>query len=156
MEQVVNELNKIINDFTQKLKQFSEQELVEKPMPHKWSKKEVIGHLIDSGQNNLRRFITGQYETLPPKIVYNQDFWVTANNYQEMNGQDVIHLWQLINKQITNVLSSMQPDQFEKTCNTSKDGTELRSLEWLAQDYVKHMKHHLNQVIAKSFDIVYP
>lgn len=156
MEQIVIKLNKIIKDFTQKLEQISEQELALKPMPHKWSKKEVIGHLVDSGQNNLRRFITGQYESQPSKIVYDQNFWVTANNYQEIKGQDIIYMWKLVNQQIANVLLNMSPDKYEKTCNTSKEGTELKSLEWLAQDYVKHLKHHLNQVIAKSFDIVYP
>jgi hypothetical protein len=40
-------------------------------------------------------------------------------------------------------------------CNTGKDEVKLRSLEWLADDYVKHMKHHLNQIIPNSFSIVY-
>jgi len=155
MQQVVNELNTVVTQFADKIGKFSEAELSEKPLPNKWSKKEVVGHLIDSGQNNLRRFIAGQYET-SPKIVYDQDFWVNANNYQQMSGKDVIELWRLVNKQIANVLARMSAERYNKTCNTSKGEVQLRSLEWLAEDYVKHMKHHLNQVIKGSFDIVYP
>ncbi len=155
MESIVKELNTIVNEFAAKISQFSEADLAQKPLPNKWSKKEVIGHLIDSGQNNLRRFISGQYE-LTPKIVYDQDFWVNVNNYQNMPGKEVITLWRLVNSQIANVLSSMDPGSYQKTCNTSKGGVQLRTLEWLADDYVKHMKHHLNQVIKGSFDIVYP
>ena len=156
MEKVIQELNAIVEEFTAKFSQFSETELAEKPFPNKWSKKEVIGHLIDSAQNNLRRFIVGQYEKTPPKIVYQQDFWVAANNYQHMTGEDVINLWQLVNSQIANVLTTMPKEFYSRLCDTSHEGEQHRSLEWLAQDYVKHMKHHLNQVIANSFDIVYP
>lgn len=156
MQEVIKELDEIVVEFTKKIGAFSETELAEKPLPNKWSKKEVVGHLIDSGQNNLRRFIVTQYETSPPKIVYDQDFWVKANNYQKMVGKDVIELWRLTNNQISNVLSTMGNDKYSKTCNTSKEGEQLRSLEWLAADYVKHMKHHLNQIIEGSFDITYP
>lgn len=156
MEHVIEELNSIVEEFAGKFSQFSESELADKPIPHKWSKKEVIGHLIDSGQNNLRRFIVSQYESVPQKIVYEQDFWVQANNYQLMTGVDVINLWRLVNNQIANVLSAMPMEVYTKTCDTGKDSFQLRTLEWLADDYIKHLKHHLNQVIPNSFDIVYP
>lgn len=156
MEQIAKELNSIVEKFTNKIGKFSESELSEKPQPNKWSKKEVVGHLIDSGQNNLRRFIVAQYETIPPKIVYEQEFWVKANNYQQMKGRDVIELWRLVNVQIANTLLGMNGESYIKTCDTSKDSEQLRTLEWLASDYVKHLKHHLNQVIKNSFDILYP
>lgn len=155
MEQVVKELNAIVEEFSAKFSQFSEAELAEKPFPRKWSKKEVIGHLIDSGQNNLRRFIVAQHESVSQKIVYEQNFWDKANNYQQMAGADVIDLWRLVNNQITNVLSGIPKHLYSQTCDTAKDGVQLRTLEWLAKDYIKHLKHHLNQVIQNSFDIVY-
>ena len=40
-------------------------------IPEKWSKKEILGHLIDSATNNHHRFIKGQYEILP-RISYDQ------------------------------------------------------------------------------------
>ena len=33
-----------------------------KSNPDKWSKKEIIGHLIDSATNNHQRFVRGQFE----------------------------------------------------------------------------------------------
>ncbi len=156
MKEVVNELNEIVETFAERIGTLSEAALSEKPLPNKWSKKEVVGHLIDSAQNNLRRFIVSQHAAAPPKIVYDQDFWVKANDYQSMAGKDVIALWRLVNQQISNVLTTMGSDKYLKTCNTSKEAEQLRSLEWLAADYVKHLKHHLNQVIKDSFDITYP
>ncbi|MEP2667855.1 MAG: DinB family protein [Cyclobacteriaceae bacterium] len=156
MKEIVKELNEIVEIFAERIGNFSEADLSEKPLPNKWNKKEVVGHLVDSGQNNLRRFIVGQHTATPPKIVYDQEFWVMANDYQNMAGKDVIALWKLVNKQISNVLTTMESDKYLKTCDTSKEGEQLRSLEWLADDYVKHLKHHLNQVIKDSFDITYP
>lgn len=156
MKKVAHELTSIVSEFAEKLNSFSEKEFAEKPNAEKWSKKEIVGHLIDSGQNNLRRFIVCQYESSPPKIVYDQDFWVQANNYQSMTGGDVIALWILVNKQIANVLTSMDPKNYSKLCDSNRYETKMNTLEWLAIDYVKHLKHHLNQVIEKSFDVVYP
>ena len=151
MTSTVEELRKIVNDFSLRIGAIPEPEFSAKPLANKWSKKEVVGHLIDSGQNNLRRFICGQYEPVPSKIVYDQDIWVSTNGYQQMNKEDVITLWRLINERIAAVLERMPKENYEKQSETST----LRTLEWLAIDYVKHMKHHLNQIIAGSFDIVY-
>jgi hypothetical protein len=155
METVVKELESIVESYSQKFTQISDQDFSAKPNPDKWSRKEVIGHLIDSAHNNLRRFIVGQYDH-QPNIVYQQDFWVKANTYQQAPKDDVIQLWRLINLQIAAVLASMPKENYSRICNTGKNTPELNTIEWLAADYVKHMKHHINQVIAGSFDVKYP
>jgi hypothetical protein len=152
MTQAINELNQILNEFSAKIEAMPDHEFSAKPLPNKWSKKEVLGHLIDSAQNNLRRFICGQYEQKPSKIVYDQDLWVMSNGYQSMEKRDVIALWKLINERIAAVLTNMPADNYTKVSETS----ELRTLEWLAIDYVKHLKHHMNQILAGSFNIIYP
>jgi hypothetical protein len=154
MKYVTTELHFITITYAQHIAQLPEVDFSAKPFPTKWSKKEVLGHLIDSGENNLRRFICGQYETPTPKIKYNQDFWVAANQYQSTPSNDVIENWRLINLKICRVLQHMPTENYLKTCDFG-DGKFL-TLEWLAIDYVKHLKHHLNQIIANSFAIVYP
>ena len=156
MKATANDLNKIISDYSLKISAISEQEFSAKPLPNKWSKKEVLGHLIDSAQNNLRRFVCGQYESTPPKIVYDQDYWVKANNYQQTDSKEVIATWKLTNSRIATILETMPASSYVKECDTGKNSVSLHTLEWLAVDYVKHLKHHLNQIIPNSFDIVYP
>jgi hypothetical protein len=156
MNTAITELNKVIEAFPIKISAIPEAEFSAKPLPGKWSKKEVLGHLIDSAQSNLRRFVCGQYESSPPKIVYDQERWVMSNTYQQTDSKELILLWQLINKRIVAVLTQMPANFYTKMCDTGKDSINLRSLEWLAADYVKHLKHHLNQIIPASFDIVYP
>ena len=155
MKNTIEELNQVVENFTTKIGKIPEADFSSKPLPHKWSKKEVLGHLIDSGQNNLRRFICGQYETAPPKITYDQDFWVASNGYQKMEKEDVVQLWNLVNRQIGAVLGNMSEKNYQRQCDTGNGREQLHSLQWLADDYVKHMKHHLNQIIPGSFDVVY-
>ena len=155
MQATIQELQRLVTEYALKFNAFSDADFSQKPNPKKWSKKEVIGHLIDSAQNNLRRFIVGQYEPKPANIVYDQDFWVAANGYQQMKKEDVINLWKLINERICGVLTNMPAANYNKEVNTGKTEVQLHGLQWLAEDYVKHMKHHLNQVIPGSFDIIY-
>jgi len=155
VKQTAAELRLLITTYSTAFTALQEEDFGAKPSPEKWSKKEIVGHLIDSAQNNLRRFIVGQYETVPPHIVYDQDFWVKANNYQNMTSMDVIVMWMLVNFRISEVLDAMPEANYSKQCNTGKGNEQLYTLEWLAQDYVRHMKHHINQVIPGSFDIQY-
>jgi hypothetical protein len=156
MKKTREELLNIVTEFTASLSAIPDDVFQSKPNPKKWSKPEVLGHLIDSAQNNLRRFIVGQYATSPPNILYDQDFWVQSNDYVNAPKIETIQLWRLINEQICRVLAAMPTSNCSKTCNTGKNSEELRTLQWLAEDYVKHMKHHLNQITPGSFDITYP
>ena len=152
MKDTIKELRDIVEVFSKKIANIPDKEFTAKPLPHKWSRIEVLGHLIDSAHNNLRRFICGQYESEPPFIVYQQDFWVLSNQYQQMKKEEIIALWRIMNLRICAVLENMPPEHYENKCNTGS----LHSLEWLAVDYVKHLKHHMNQIISQSFDVIYP
>jgi len=134
-------LDTIIDHYLHQLNDLSDTDSSHKPSPAKWSRKEIIGHLIDSAQTNIRRFITAQYEE-NPSISYNQDKWVSINNYQHLPLEHVIELWYLLNKQIVYILKNTSDETGQRTSKTN----ETHTIEWLAQDYIKHLKHHIHQV----------
>jgi hypothetical protein len=142
MKKSIQQLELIISGYTDQLNALNEDEWTYKPNPAKWSRKEVLGHLIDSAQNNIRRFIVAQYED-NPKIVYAQDNWVMFANYQNYLTGDLVTLWVLFNKHICMVLKSIPEGMEERMCNTG----ESLSIKWLAADYNKHLLHHLHQVL---------
>jgi hypothetical protein len=154
MQIIIQELIVVVHEYGKKIAAISNDTFTAKPLPTKWSKIEVLGHLVDSAQNNLRRFICSQYEHPPQLIRYDQDFWVLANRYSDSNKEDLIRLWVLLNQRIASVLKEMPEANYQKLCPTANSGH--RSVEWFAADYVKHLKHHLNQILPGSFDIVYP
>jgi DinB superfamily len=150
MQSIAFELEAVIDQYLPALRAITEDEMKHKPSPSKWSKKEILGHLIDSAQNNIRRFIVAQYEE-SPHIVYNQDKWVIASGYQDYKTSDLIHLWHLLNKHIAHILKSMASGVGERKCQTEN----LRTIDWLAQDYFKHLRHHVHQVLDLE-PVAYP
>ena len=142
MEKTINELEGIIEKYQQLLWQLTEETLSAKPNPAKWSRKEIIGHLVDSALNNARRFVVAQYEEAP-HIVYAQDTWVKASGYQQYDSKELIQLWVLINKHICSILAATPQEMYNRTCLTQ----QVHTIEWLAADYNKHLLHHLHAVL---------
>jgi hypothetical protein len=116
-----------------------------KPAPGKWSNKEIIGHLIDSAMINLQRFVRCTYEE-NFKLIYEQDEWVAAQRYQEMDIDHLLELWQSLNLQIARVIDKYPPERLKAKCDNNKREVSLHTVEWLAQDYIGHLQHHLNQI----------
>src|SRR5215831_14608376 len=142
MKEIALKLNKIIDDQLPSLQTISQEKFQFKPSPTKWSKKEILGHLVDSAQNNLRRFIVAQYDERP-KIVYNQDKWVAISNYQQYETTELIDFWYRLNKHICHVLTFL-PDEMSKRLVETE---QMHELKWLAEDYIRHLLHHLHQVL---------
>lgn len=106
----------------------------------KWSKKEVVGHLIDSALNNLQRFVSCTYEE-NFKLTYQQVEWVQAQHYQSVDISELLALWRLLNRQIIHVLSNYPAERLSAQCDTGKQNVSLHTVEWLAKDYVVHLKY---------------
>ncbi len=145
MQQIINQLGALIDEYSGKISDIPEEEFSLKSNPAKWSKKEILGHLIDSAQNNIQRFVRTQYEN-KPHIVYNQDRWVETQNYRGYSTKDLVQLWQLLNKHICIILANMPEENYSLQCNTGKELEQLYTLEFLAKDYITHHLHHLKQI----------
>jgi hypothetical protein len=144
MDTLIKELQEITRRFRPLLSGIEEQIFILKPAPGKWSKKEILGHLTDSAQNNIRRFIVAQYEELP-KVIYNQDEWVRIAGYQDYSSEELIHLWTLLNKHLYRILSLLPAEGAKRKCLTT--GREPYTVESLTADYNKHLLHHLHQIL---------
>ena len=151
MEPTIQNLEKIIRTYSKRLAAVPEVVYAEKPRPDKWSKKEILGHLVDSAQNNIRRFIVAQYEDTPD-ILYSQDEWVDCSNYPGYAVADLVTLWTLLNRHMVMILRRMSPEAAQRKCRM---GGEPQSLEWVAADYCNHLLHHLHQILDLDA-IAYP
>lgn len=113
-----------------------------------WSKKEIIGHLIDSALNNLKRFTEIQYFEKPYIVLpYNQDELVKANNYQQKNTADLFRLLIALNRQIVFLMKN-QTEQSLKYKVVLPNQNEA-DLHFLMVDYIAHFYHHLKQIDSK-------
>jgi mannose-6-phosphate isomerase-like protein (cupin superfamily) len=129
------------------LAQFSEAESEQRSSPERWTKKEIVGHLIDSASNNHQRFVRGQIASRQDFPGYEQEKWVRLQNYQAARWADLIDLWRAFNLHLLHVAGHMSEEGRRATCRIG-GGSEV-NLAGLFVDYVDHMEHHLRKMLGR-------
>lgn len=143
MNNPLDELENIIRNFPNQIQNLNEEDLNYKPSPAKWSKKEIVGHLIDSAFVNYQRFIRAQFEE-NPQIFYAQNEYCACADYQNSETPQLINLWSSLNKQLLFLMKSVTKKNLSnKKCNNV-------TLEFLIEDYISHFNHHKNQIMTNQ------
>lgn len=110
-----------------------------------WVRKEILGHLIDSAANNHQRFVRARFSDPFAWPDYDGNAWVSAHAYRERPWAELVDLWAGLNGQVAAAMASIPADRLETACLIGKDSPV--SLDWLMRDYVRHMRHHLAQIL---------
>jgi hypothetical protein len=119
--------------------------ILEEKKTGKWSKKEILGHLVDSAIHNLVRFTEINYVEKPYcHRPYNQIDLVNLNQYQIMDIHDLTELWLSINKQIVRLMKSVDEEALDYKIILSDES--VIDLRFLMTDYVDHLEHHIRQL----------
>ena len=139
-----NRLTYLIQFIPDLLFQIHEEAFSKKESENKWSKKEILGHLIDSATNNHQRFIRAQFENTPT-IPYNQDMWNKHSFYNSIDTKQIINFWKFYNIQILELFNKIPKDLLLKECNTG--GESNFTIAFLFNDYIEHLEHHLKQIV---------
>lgn len=119
--------------------------VLEAKNPGKWSKKEILGHLVDSAIHNLVRFTEIHYVEKPyHHRSYNQTELVNLNQYQTMDINELIQLWLSLNKQIIRIFKNLDKKALDYQIILSDQS--VIDLKFLMTDYVEHLEYHINQI----------
>lgn len=149
------DIQAIINESVPKINAISSNEMNEKPLPEKWSKKQILGHLIDSAYNNHRRFLEAMSQDNLIFDGYNQAEWVELNNYQNRTIEDVLSTFELVQLHLSQAIRQLPNDllerkttvhNFHKICMNRIEAAIETNLEYLITDYIFHLNHHLKQI----------
>lgn len=159
MEQWVEDFRQTIDTASPQLLKLSEAE-AEKPRAEEhWSSKQILGHLIDSAANNHARFVLGQLKDDLLFPGYDQDGWVKTNHYQEAAWPQLVDLWRSYNLHLAHLMARADKEKMNTPCTLhtlqeiafkAVPQSEAVTLEYLMQDYVVHLKHHLNQILPDA------
>ena len=148
-----------VNLAAEQLLTVSDQDASRSPAPGKWSKKEIIGHLIDSAANNHSRFVRAQLQEDLVFPGYDQDGWVRLQRYRDCAWTDLVKLWQAYNHHIAFVMASADDESLARPRARHNlhelawrpvPPTEAATLEYFMRDYVAHLEHHLRQALPAS------
>ena len=143
VKDAINRLEDLCDKLPPLLLALEENEISHKPSPGKWSKKEILGHLIDSATNNHQRFVRVQFEN-HPSISYDQNNWNSCSYYNTLNTADLIHFWTFYNRHLAALAKNIPEKNYSRTC---KVGETNMTLEFIITDYVTHLEHHLAQLV---------
>ena len=153
MNAITKELTQLMADTEAYMLSLTSDELAYRYAPGKWSKKEILGHLIDSAINNLQRFTEIQYAPQPYQSRdYAQDDLVRVNNYHQADVKHLLQLWLSLNRRIIQVIDNLTVDP-TTTMLIYREGKG--NLKWLITDYVTHMKHHLRQIHGEQSTYIF-
>ena len=125
----------------------------EKPAS-KWSRKEETGHLIDSAANNHLRFVRAALEPEYRGPGYDQDRGVALHGYQELPWPDLVELWRRYNLLLAELIQRISADKLGTQCSVGANPPV--TLRFLIEDYVLHLRHHVDHILRREKITLYP
>jgi hypothetical protein len=111
-----------------------------------WSRKQVIGHLIDSASNNHQRFVRAAQQESLEFPGYDQAANVRIQAPQEAEWALLVTLWAAYNRYLAHVIAHLPASKLETVCHIGSG--EPVTLGFIATDYLRHLLHHLRQIGA--------
>lgn len=146
MSQTSDRLARILAATPLRLADVSDADASQPPAPGHWSKKQILGHLIDSASNNHQRFVRAQLAASYEGPTYEQESWVAAQNYATESWPDLVNLWLLYNRHLLHIIRTMPETALPVPCAIG--GSAPAPLSEVMSSYVDHMEHHLAQILG--------
>ena len=146
MREALQEYKQILDRGISQLPLISEAESSARSAPDRWSKKEILGHLIDSASNNHQRFVRAQMSSEIKLPGYEQEAWVATQRYQSVSWENLLQLWKAYNTHLLHVVSGVPDERLKGLCFIGEHPPV--TLEYLIQEYITHLKHHLDQILS--------
>lgn len=143
------ELLRLVNEWELRLLNLPEEVIGNRRNIQNRTIKQIVGHMVDSASNNTHRIIHLQYNASP--LIYpdyanlgNNDKWISIQNYQNENWENLVQLWKYSNLHIAHVIDNVNPEKLNNEWISALH--QQVSLKAMILDYLSHFKLHLNEI----------
>ncbi len=144
MRETADRLSGLVERAAPVLRAIGEREAAKPALPGGWSRKQVIGHLIDSASNNHQRFVRAALHGGFEGPGYDQNGWVGIQAYQDAPWATLVEIWSALNRLLSYVLAHLPAEASAAPCRVGEHAA--MPLEVLAREYLSHLRHHLEQI----------
>ncbi len=145
MNQPANELRTLIELVQRLARDIAWQEPY---APGKWRRVQILGHLVDSASNNHQRFVRALLQPSLEFPAYDSDGFVEVQSYESFPAATLLELWANYNTLLAHVIERIPLQGRKVSCQIGADAPV--TLEFLATDYVRHLTHHLKQILPEN------
>ncbi|MGA3325379.1 MAG: DinB family protein [Terriglobia bacterium] len=140
------ELLRVVNSAEEILRRVSAEESRVPILAGGWSRRQVMGHLIDSASNNHQRFVRASLADSLEFPAYDQNGWARVQTAEEADWPLLVALWANYNRYLAHIIAHLPPAKLDVPIRVGQN--EPMTLKLLAEDYLRHMVHHLGQIGA--------
>ena len=134
----------------QKLNAITESNADERYYKESWTRKQVLGHLLDSAANNHVRFVVATIEGTFTGPFYAQNDWVNLHGYQTLPWAVLLEQWRGQNAMLAQVVERIPQEKLTSQCHIGNDAPV--TLKFLIEDYLDHMDHHVADIAKEVSD----
>jgi hypothetical protein len=111
-----------------------------------WTRKQIVGHLLDSAANNRQRFVRASADGSYAGPKYAQDAWVAAHGYANQPWETLLLWWHVEHEILAAVVDHIPEERLEVSCIVGDNAPV--TLRFLVEDYLAHQYWHLAQLTA--------
>lgn len=111
-----------------------------------WTRKQIVGHLLDSATNNRQRFVRAAIDGSYAGPTYSQDEWVNAHGYAGQSWAVLLDWWKVEHQILAAVVDRIPEERLQTSCIVGEDAPV--SLRFLIEDYLCHQQGHFAQLTA--------
>lgn len=144
MKELSEQLLAAVSAAEPKLREIGDIESAKPVLKGGWSRKQVLGHLIDSASNNHQRFVRAALQESLEFPAYDQPGNVRLQAPQEADWTLLITLWAAYNRYLAHIIFRLPPSRLDTVCHIGSG--KPATLRFIAEDYLVHLLHHLRQI----------
>ena len=133
------------DELSKSLEGFPEQELTARPIPNKWSAREIIHHLADSETVSGIRLKRLLVEDHPLIQGYDQDAFAERLNYNDRDIGPALDAFRSARANTAQLLDAMTEEDWKREGTHSESGSYTAE-DWLTI-YAEHAHNHAAQIL---------
>lgn len=143
MNELIEQFKRGYSQILMELEGLTEEQLNFKPSEKSWSIKEIIVHIADAELVHIHRMKAVLSEDNPVMTAFDQDLWATSLNYQKIDHQLYLQLFQTLRNSFLPILHNLTEQDY------SRIGTHNEAGQLTFKDILEHSIEHIDTHIGQ-------